>query len=330
MNATLPDLLRLLVVPVLGWAAWRDVRTRRVPNRTWLPLLVLGVVLLVWDAWLALNGGGVSFVDPQRFAIRVAFSIGLLVPFAYGFWWFGGFGGADAKALIVLAILFPTYPTYYFAGFSLPHYEPTLGVFSLTILSNAVLVGLAYPLVLAARNALGGHVAKAMVIGRPIRAERAIEEYGRLLETPEGFSRRGLDLDALRMYLTWRDLSLAELRNDPGQYRNPESLPADPNDPGDGSIPRNDEGSVTPVLTDGGEGDDPWGAEAFLADIEHSAYGTSAADLRDGLDVLSENETVWITPGIPFLVPMFGGLLVSLVAGDVLVWLLAAVGIGTV
>ncbi|WP_135664566.1 A24 family peptidase [Halorhabdus rudnickae] len=330
MNATLPDLLRLLVVPVLGWAAWRDVRTRRVPNRTWLPLLALGALLLAWDGWLVWTGGGLFVSDPGLFAIRVAFSLGLLVPFAYAFWWFGGFGGADAKALIVLAVLFPTYPMYLFDGFVLPAIQPPLGVFSLTILSNAVLVGLAYPLVLAGRNALSGHVAKAMVIGRPISVERASAEYGRLLETPGGFTRRGLDLDALRMYLQWRGLSLADLRENPETYRDPASLPDDPNDPGDGSMSPGDAGTIMPALPDGGEYDDPWGAQAFLDDLDHGAYGTTATELREGLDVLRENETVWITPGIPFLVPMFGGLLVSLTAGDVLVWLLAAVGIGVV
>ncbi|WP_158855361.1 A24 family peptidase [Halorhabdus sp. CUG00001] len=327
MNATLPDLLRLVVVPVLGWAAWRDVRTRRVPNRTWLPLGVLGVVLLAWDGWLAWTGTSMQVVDPRLFALRVAFSLGLLVPFAYAFWWFGGFGGADAKALIVLAIIFPTYPTYLFDGFVLPALEPTLGVFSLTILSNAVLVGLAYPLALAGRNALGGHLGKAMFIGRPISAERAIEEYGRLLETPAGFTRRGLDLDALRMYLRWRGCSLSDLRADPEAYRDPESLPADPNPPGDGSIPV---GEDRVALPDGGEFDDPWGAQAFLDDIDSTAYGTTPEGLREGLDVLASAETVWITPGIPFLVPMFGGLLVSLTAGDILVWLLSLVGLGAV
>ncbi|WEL18918.1 Peptidase A24B, FlaK domain protein [Halorhabdus sp. SVX81] len=339
MNATLPDLLRLLVVPVLGWAAWRDVRTRRVPNRTWLPLAGLGVVLLVWDAWLVWTDGLV--VDPRvlaptpaLFVFQVAFSLGLLVPLAYAFWWMGGFGGADAKALIVLAILFPTYPTYLVADMALPAIRPSLGVFALTILSNAVLVGLAYPLALAVRNALGGHIDKAMVIGRPIAAEAATEEYGRLLETPDGFTRRGLDLDALRMYLTWRGRSLSELRSDPDAYRDPASLPDDPNDPGDGSIPPDGEGSIQQsehdgtTQTDGGEFEDPWGAEAFFADIEHSAYGTTPTELREGLEVLAEGDTVWITPGIPFLVPMFGGLVVSLVAGDMLLWVLDAVGIG--
>ncbi|MFB6128943.1 MAG: prepilin peptidase, partial [Halorhabdus sp.] len=332
-------LLRLLVVPVLGWAAWRDVRTRRVPNRTWLPLFALGVVLLVWDAWLVWTDGLV--VDPRvlaptpaLFVFQVAFSLGLLVPLAYAFWWMGGFGGADAKALIVLAVLFPTYPTYLVADLALPAIRPSVGVFALTILSNAVLVGLAYPLALAVRNALAGHVGKAMVIGRPIAAERAVEEYGRLLETPAGFTRRGLDLDALRMYLTWRGLSLSELRADPDAYRDPASLPEDPNDPGDGSIPPGGTGAYdtaeesTP-RPDGGAVADPWGADAFFEDIEHSAYGTTPAELREGLDVLAESDTVWITPGIPFLVPMFGGLVVSLLVGDVLFWLLDAVGIVT-
>ncbi|MFC6726180.1 A24 family peptidase, partial [Halobium palmae] len=44
MIAAPPDLLRLLVVPVFAWAAWRDVRTRRLPNRVWAPLVVLGSI----------------------------------------------------------------------------------------------------------------------------------------------------------------------------------------------------------------------------------------------------------------------------------------------
>jgi len=36
MFATLPDALRLFVVPVFAWAAaLQDVRTRRLPNRLW-------------------------------------------------------------------------------------------------------------------------------------------------------------------------------------------------------------------------------------------------------------------------------------------------------
>ncbi len=64
--------------------------------------------------------------------------------------------------------------------------------------------------------------------------------------------------------------------------------------------------------------DDPWGAERFLDSIEGSAYGTSPEKLRGGLDLVTTRESVWISPGIPFLVPMFVGLVVAFVYGDVL------------
>ena len=103
-----PDLLRLVAVPVLGWAALRDVRTRRVPNRTWLPLVAVGVVALAWDGLL------VAGTPEQRlFLLRVMLSLGLVAPLGYVFWRVGGFGGADAKAVMTLALLFPANPAYY-------------------------------------------------------------------------------------------------------------------------------------------------------------------------------------------------------------------------
>nr|WP_282594359.1 A24 family peptidase [Halorientalis brevis] len=339
-----PDLLRLLAVPVFGWAAWLDIRTRRVPNQTWLPLLVLGVLTLAWEGWLVYTGSTMTYVNEARFLFRVLFSVGFIVPLAYGFWWLGGFGGADAKGLITLALLFPTYPTYFLPTMAFPQVVPTLGVFSMTVLSNTVVIGIAYPFVLMVRNALGGHVGKAMFVGRPITWDAATEEYGRLLENPDGFTRGGLDLDALRMYLRWRGVTLAEVRENPDHYRDPTTLPEDPNPAGDGSIPVTDGGKSvkeersTPdadglaerrdraVIPEFETADDPWGAEAFLDDIPGTAYGTSAEELRGGLEVLTTEDTVWLTPGVPFLVPMFVGLVVSLVYGDVLYALIGTMG----
>ncbi|MFB6088112.1 MAG: A24 family peptidase C-terminal domain-containing protein, partial [Haloarculaceae archaeon] len=236
---------------------------------------------------------------------------------------------------------------------ALPLHRTTVGVFSLTILSNTVVAGIAYPAVMAVRNAVGGHLAKAMVIGKPVDATDVTEEYGSLMETPEGFTRRGLDLDALRMYLRWRGATLAELRADPDRYRDPASLPERPNPPGDGAIgdgvagadesgaerdAESESVSGRGTESESGRGtesenrasiepdsDDEWGAQAFLDDIEGDAYGTTPETLRGGLEVLTSEDEVWMTPGTPFLVPMFAGLLVSLVYGDVLVQLISAV-----
>jgi preflagellin peptidase FlaK len=318
----------LLAVPVFAWAAYRDVRTRRVPNRTWAPLLVVGVLALVWDAWLAT---GLSAYEQQFFVIRVVLSVGLVAPLGYVFWRLGGFGGADAKAVITLAVVVPVYPTFYLTSGAYPAYMPPLGVFSLTVLSNTVLVGLFYPVALAVRNLPNGELTPAMFIGRPVAIDDVLSEYGRLLETDDGFTRSGLDIDALRMYLRWRGISFVELRANPDRYRHP--LPTERNDPGDGSIAADER-----ALTDGGDAIvdeaptpavrplDEWGAERFLD--EYSAYGATPEQLREGLETLTaaDRERVWITPGIPFIVPMFVGLVLAFTFGDLLFALMRAVG----
>jgi preflagellin peptidase FlaK len=198
-----------------------------------------------------------------------------------------------------------------------------------------------------------------MLIGRPVSIEALSTAHGSLLETPEGYTRRGLDLDALRMYLRWRGTTLPALRADPDGHRDPTSLPPRGvrNDPGDGAVgdgpPVADGGSqrlesdpadeaaepapvaVGPEVIDGVDGvdgaavDDPWGAESFLDDVEGTAYGTTPSKLRDGLEVVADTdrETVWYTPGIPFVVPMFVGLVVALTYGDVLFVLLQVLGL---
>ncbi|MEF8938177.1 MAG: prepilin peptidase [Halovenus sp.] len=349
--ATVPDLLRLLVLPFFGYVAWRDIETRRVPDKTWLPLAALAVVLLVWET-IAIVTGDATSIERQRYYIRVGLSLGFIIPLSYLFWLMGGFGGADAKAFFIIAALFPTYPEYTLAEIgiegtfaTLPIVQTTIGVFALTILSNTVLAGLGYPVGLAIKNALTGYVSPGMFIAKPIQSGDAIEEYGSVLEFPDRgllddlslsglrsyFSWRGLDLDALRMYLQWRGCSFAELTADPAAFRDPDSLPAEPNPPGDGSFVVGEGGGH--FATDGGtdieerEFDDPWGAAAFLDDIEGTAYGTTPEDLRDGLDHLTSSDVVWISPGIPFLVPLFVGLLVSFSYGDLLFSILGAVGL---
>jgi len=356
MFASAPDLLRLVVLPVLGWTAWRDVETRRVPTRTWYPLVGLGLLLLAWDAVGHLS---LATSADVLFFVRVAISLFLVAPIAYGFWWIGGFGGADAKALITIAILLPTFPTYYFLGFALPEVVTTLGVFSMTILTNTVILAAAYPLALGVRNVLDGEVRfPVSFLGTRVDVADLAEAHGRLYETPDGFSRNGLDIDALRMYLRWRGLPLDELRAAPERFRAPGSV-GDTYDPTDGAVDVGDDGgsdgsanpseTATGVESDGGisperdaevsdetdggdsdvaaEADAPWAAEAFLDDIEGSAYGTTPEKLRGGLDVVSEQEEVWISPGIPFLVPMFVGTLVAFTYGDIVFGALGALGV---
>ena len=313
MNA-LTDLLRLCCLPLLGWAAVRDVRTRRVPDRTWLPLLALGGALLAWDVSSVLRG--TRPLDTGVFWLRVAISLGVVAPLGVLFWRVGAFGGADAKALAVLCLLFPSVPAYQFSSVALPLAE-TSGVFSLTVLTNAALVGGTAPVYLFARNALAGRFTPESFVGRPVRWRELPNTHGRLLARANGLD-GGLDLDALRLYLRWRGASLERLRATPDRSRNPTSLPEE--------RPAPDDGAVDP-LADGGERADPWAAAAFLDAVEGNAYGTTPARLRAALDALVARDRLWVTPGIPFLVPLFVGLCLALVYGDLLYAAMGAFGL---
>lgn len=196
MLASVPDLLRLLAIPVLVWAAYRDVKTRRVPSWTWTPLFALAVVLFFWDGLASFLAGGLAWT---LFLIGTGTSLLLVIPASYGFWRFDEFGGAGAKALIVLALLFPTYPSYRIGSLVVPLVGTPTGAFALTILTNIVFVGACYPLVLAVRNALAGRFTPLMVVSWPVHWSDAERTHGRLLEDREGFTRS--ELDALRMYL---------------------------------------------------------------------------------------------------------------------------------
>jgi preflagellin peptidase FlaK len=326
MFGSLPDLLRLLVIPVFAWAAYRDIQTRRLPNTLWYPLVALGAVLLLWDV---VTRWPLTGFDDRLFLIRVAFSLGFVVPLSYAFWWLGGFGGADAKALMALAVVFPTFPSYTFGSLRLPVVEPLLGVFSMTILTNTVILALAYPLLLLVRNLLARDVAPVMFLGRQTTVDDLRTEHGRLLERADGFTRSGLDLDALRMYLRWRGSTLADLRARPVEHRDPTSV-GQTFDPTDGAVhdgPATDGGVVTASDESDADHDDPWAAARFLDDIDGTAYGTSPESLRDGLELVVERDRVWISPGLPFVVPMCAGLVVALAVGDLLFAFLSLLGV---
>ena len=332
--ATLTDLLRLVAVPVLGWAAWRDHLTRRVPSDLWWPLFALGVGLLAWDGLAAV---GRSPLAGRLFLVRAGVSVGLFVPLAYGFHRFHLVGLADAKAFVAVAVLFPVFPAYEVAGLVLPVLRPPLGVFSLTVIADGALLALTYPLVLAAANLVRGDVSPAMVRARRVRWTALPAMHGRLVDTTSGRALQGLDLDAVRMYLRWRGLSLADLRERPTALRDPSTLPDRFHDPTDGGPdPAEFLDAGTTVDAPGLEDDpfergddweyaDAWGAEQFLDEVG-SAYGTRPDQLRDGLALLAAAERVWVSPGLPYLVPVFAGLLVALSVGDLL--LLAGVLLG--
>jgi len=117
----------ILVVSMLGLASFFDFRKREVSDLVWIIFGALGVVLFIIEPVL------IDALITTGFALIVA-------PFAIFMWRIGFFGGADAFALITIAILAP---------------QMTFGeniVTPFTVMTNAALFSIIPLFVNAARN----------------------------------------------------------------------------------------------------------------------------------------------------------------------------------
>jgi len=118
-------------------------------------MLALGSVFVVYDIW--------SYGLPYLFWIFI--STGLTFAFVYILFQLGVFGGADAKSLIVLSIIFPVYPDFILFNSGFPIHDPLFkDLFAFGIFENAVLLTIVVPLGLAFYNLskMGLHIDKPL------------------------------------------------------------------------------------------------------------------------------------------------------------------------
>jgi len=280
------DLLRVLVsVPVFAYASYLDIQQRRVPHRTWIPLVAAGVIAFVFD--LLFRG-----TDTGTVLTFTLFSLALGAGFGYGFYYLGTFGGADRYALVVLALAFPIYPVVPTPFGDLPLVVPEAPIFVLSVLGNTVVVGLMYPMKLLAENLSARNTQNPglALLGKRVEVKDLHEEFGRVIggEKSASIRRSGVfsdggvsDIDFVRDYIEWRGIdSLTEVHGD------------------------------------------ELGLEDF---IDETAWNSEDIEKdKQALRELVSHDAVWISPGIPFILPVFVGLFVALTYGDVLFALMRA------
>ena len=115
----------------LLYASWSDYKTREVSNRVWI--LYAPTALLLSIAELLLY-------EPARISL-FGLSVGVTVLIAFVLFYSGGFGGADSKALMCIALALPFAPTTLFTPVLASAISPlSQNIFPLTIFSNSVLV----------------------------------------------------------------------------------------------------------------------------------------------------------------------------------------------
>jgi len=126
------DITRLLVgTIILFYASYTDLKTRTASNLLWVIMAVIAVILLIIQY---LTTGFENYYYLLFIVIMIAlfylmFQLGLL------------FGGADAKALMAIAILVPIQPNIY----NFPIAE-TLLPFSFVIFFSSLILFLAIPI----------------------------------------------------------------------------------------------------------------------------------------------------------------------------------------
>ncbi len=137
------EILKILFcIPFLIYSCYSDIKTRRVSNNVWLVMLTGAFFFVLYD----ISTYGVAYLP------RLFVSAGFIFVFVYILFQFGIFGGADAKSLIVLSIIFPAYPGLQAYGYVFPLNKPLIDLFTFGLFGNAVLLTVVVPIGLALYN----------------------------------------------------------------------------------------------------------------------------------------------------------------------------------
>ena len=132
-----------LSLAFLIYASWSDYKTREVSNRVWLLFAPLALLLSIAELLL---------YEPSILPL-FGLSFGITAIIAFVLFYSGGFGGADSKALMCIALALPFSPKTLFAPVLAAGVSPlSQNLFPLTIFSNAVLFAAATGIYMLLRN----------------------------------------------------------------------------------------------------------------------------------------------------------------------------------
>jgi preflagellin peptidase FlaK len=191
----LPQMIPQLVIAsvavaiTLGYASLLDLRERRVPFRTWYPMLAIAVPMAAWT-YVAL------IINDAQQALGI---LGMVAIFCGLFYILAAylhlFGGADAWAMIFITACIPLFPIEPLFGY------PLIFFFPLAVFLNAVILNLATPLGIFFMNIIRGNRAPPlyMFVGFPVDGNSIEDTFGFVMEE---FDER--DGELTRRFITFR------------------------------------------------------------------------------------------------------------------------------
>ncbi len=195
-----------LLLATFFYACWQDLKTRTIYAVTWYPAVVGCGVLVLWF-WVE------SFSAPWAlYVLLTSVFIALLMAV---FTYFGLFGVADGKAMILLSLTVPIIP---FAAWIFPS-------LALSSLVNGAVFALIVPVVFLIRNLASKNKAPfwLMCSGKPVPGDSITKYFGFVSEEitekngviSRKFSRAHSSIRDLR---TQSDMSIRNLREYPDTY----------------------------------------------------------------------------------------------------------------
>jgi preflagellin peptidase FlaK len=208
------EAIKLLVsMLILGCSCVTDWKSRRAPNELWFVMGGAGLLLDLYAFW---QGG-----FDASYAIRSIASVLFIFALVYLIFSMGGFGGADAKALIAIAIMFPLYPSLELAGNDFPAAGSLMSpIFALSVLGNAIVLTAALPPCTLAYNLLtvpageiisnpigaitGYRTSIDRLIGKHLRLMHRYDEAGDRIEKRLSLKGQELDDDMLARLIKWQ------------------------------------------------------------------------------------------------------------------------------
>jgi preflagellin peptidase FlaK len=133
-----------LTLSFLLYASWSDYKTREVSNRVWAIFAPIALALTLAELLL---------YNPQDLT-WFGISFGVTASFALLLFYAGGFGGADSKAFMCIALALPFFPETLFHPLFAGGVSPLAqNIFPFTILSNSILVAAATVIAMLLLNA---------------------------------------------------------------------------------------------------------------------------------------------------------------------------------
>lgn len=244
----------------LLYASVLDLRERRVPFRTWYPMLVIAIPMALFT-YIGL------FSDSVRFASGLLLLSAMLCFFYYfASAYLHLFGGADAWAMIFVTACVPLFPFEPFVGYPIIAYLP------LSVIMNAVLLNLVTPLGIFATNCFRKNRGpiRYMLVGFPVDGNSIQDEFGFVMEE---FTENE-DGTVTRRYLSFTEAICRMIRGNRRLYTQ--------------DFKRNPDEYV------------------------------------EELRIYRKVGTVWISYGVPFIIPICAGFIFAIFIGDIMTILIQA------